>query len=213
MPSLIASVGGVEIRHVHLDKDRTTLGRRPTNDIVFDNLVVSGEHCVFELKGIADVYLEDLKSTNGTYVNGHMLKTRQLLKDLDLITIGNFTVQFVAASHREPVEAPRATQAMSLDALGFPGTSGERQASLMMLSGTSTGLEIPVVKAVTTFGQPGVSVISISHRRDGYYVAQMGGDSEPTLNGKPLGSKAVALSHNDVLNLGGTEMAFLLRNK
>ena len=39
---------------------------------MFDNLVVSGEHCVFELKGIADVYLRDLGSTNGTYLNGHM---------------------------------------------------------------------------------------------------------------------------------------------
>jgi hypothetical protein len=57
MPQLIASVEGVEIKHVYLKNDRTTLGRRPYNDIVFDNLVVSGEHCVFELKGIADVYL------------------------------------------------------------------------------------------------------------------------------------------------------------
>ena len=53
MPQLIASVEGVEIRHVYLTKDRTTLGRRPRNDIVLDNLAVSGEHCVFELEGLA----------------------------------------------------------------------------------------------------------------------------------------------------------------
>jgi len=42
MPQLVVSVEGVEIKHVHLQKDRTTLGRRPHNDIVFDNMLVSG---------------------------------------------------------------------------------------------------------------------------------------------------------------------------
>ncbi len=79
MPQLIASVEGVEIKHVYLHKDWTTLGRRPHNDMVFNNLVVSGEHCVFELEGLADVYVEDLHSTNGTYINGKMIKSRQLL--------------------------------------------------------------------------------------------------------------------------------------
>jgi hypothetical protein len=65
MPQLIASVEGVEVNHVYLTKDRTTLGRKDGNDIVLDNLVVSGRHCVFELKGLADVYLEDLGSTIG----------------------------------------------------------------------------------------------------------------------------------------------------
>ena len=55
MPQLIASVEGVEIKHVYLQKNRTTLGRSADNDIVFDNMVVSGHHCVFELKGLSDV--------------------------------------------------------------------------------------------------------------------------------------------------------------
>ena len=211
MPQLIASVEGVEIQHVHLTKDRTTLGRRPTNDIVFNNLVVSGEHCAFELKGIADVYLEDLGSTNGTYVNGHMIKSRELLRDNDVITIGNFRVQYRTSSEHEEPAAQLETTAMSLDALGLPGTAGVLQASFRVLSGSSAGLEVPVVKAVTTYGQPGVAVVSISHRRDGYYVAQMDGKTTPTLNGRPIGARAVLLAHHDVLNLAGTEMEFLLK--
>ena len=63
MPQLIASVEGVEIKHVYLQKDRTTLGRNSDNDIVLDNMLVSGHHCTFELRGLADVFVEDLRST------------------------------------------------------------------------------------------------------------------------------------------------------
>lgn len=212
MPQLIASVEGVEIKHVYLKSDRTTLGRRPYNDIIFDNLIVSGEHCVFVMKGIADVYLEDLGSTNGTFLNGQMIKSRQLLQDNDIINIGNFRIQYLATSqHEEEPSAHEETAAMSLDALGLPGTTGAMHASLKVLSGSSAGLEMPVVKAVTTFGQPGVAVVSISHRRDGYYVAHMDGQTPSTCNGKPIGAKAMPLAHRDVLNLAGTEMEFLLK--
>lgn len=211
MPQLIASVEGVEIKHVYLTDDRTTLGRRPHNDIVFDNLVVSGEHCVFELEGLADVYIEDCGSTNGTYINGHMIKSRQLLHDGDTIAIGNVMLRFLTASERKHSSASQDTNIMSLDALGLPGTTGALQASLKVLSGSSAGLEVPVVKAVTTFGQQGVAVVSISHRRDGYYVARMRGKTPPTLNGQPIGPDAIPLTHHDVLNLAGTEMEFLLK--
>lgn len=211
MARLVASVEGVEIQHVQLQKDRTTLGRRPYNDIVFDNMLVSGEHCVFELQGIADVYITDVGSTNGTYINGQMIKSRRLLRDGDIIAIGNFKIQFLAGSAPEKPSPENQTMAMSLDTLGLPGTSGTMLASLKVLSGTSAGLEVPVVKVVMTIGQPDVAVVAISHRRDGYYVAHMSGNTTPTLNGKPITAQAIALAHNDVLNLAGTEMEFCLR--
>lgn len=216
MPQLIASVEGVEVKHVYLEKDRTTLGRKPHNDIVFNNMVVSGEHCAFELKGIADVYIEDLASTNGTYINGRMIKSQQKLKDRDIIAIGNFRIEFLTASVHEKPVAHEETSAMSLsslDALGLPGTSGQLRASLKILSGASEGLEVPLVKAVTTFGQPGVAVVSISHRRDGYYVAHMGGSQATTLNGKTVGAGAVLLADHDVLELAGMALEFWLKPK
>jgi hypothetical protein len=213
MPQLIASVEGVEVERVYLKKERTTLGRKPHNDIVLHNLVVSGEHCVFTLQGLTDVTIEDLGSTNGTYVNGHMIKSREALKDQDIITIGNFRVQYLTASVSEPTGAPQSTTAMSLDALGLPGTAGVLQACFKTLSGDSAGLELPLLKAVTTFGQPGIARVSVSHRRDGYYVACIDGETAPTLNGKAIGPEAVALAHNDVLELAGVAMAFLLKGK
>lgn len=206
MPQLIASVEGVEIKHVYLHKDRTTLGRKPDNDIVFDNLLVSGHHCVFELKGLADVYIEDLHSTNGTYINGQMVK-RQRLHDGEVIMIGNFRIQYLTASERPSGFSE--TQAMKVDAAGQVRL---RHAIFQVLNGSSEGLEMPVVKAVTTFGKPGVSVVSVSHRRDGYYVAHLDGDTTPSLNGGPIGEQAVLLSNHDVLELAGTRMLFLLKD-
>ena len=200
MPQLIASVEGVEIKHVYLQKDRTTLGRSPDNDIVLENLVVSGHHCVFELRGLADVFVEDLRSTNGTYINNKMVK-RQLLRDGDVIAIGNFRIQFLTESERPSGFGQ--TTAMKFDV--------KAHAVFQVLNGSSAGLEMPVVKAVTTFGKPGVSVVAVSHRRDGYYVAHMDGASQPTLNGHPVGPDAVLLSDQDVLELASTRMVFLLQ--
>lgn len=205
MPQLIASVEGVEIKHVYLQKDRTTLGRNADNDIVFDNMVVSGRHCMFELKGLADAYIEDLHSTNGTYINGKMVK-RQRLHDGEVIAIGNFRIQYLAASERPSGFSQ--TQAMKLDASGRPAR--QSHAVFQVLNGSSEGLEMPVVKAVTTFGKPGVSVVAVSHRRDGFYVAHLDGDRRPSLNGDAIGEQPVLLSNHDVLELAGTRMLFML---
>jgi hypothetical protein len=83
-------------------------------------------------------------------------------------------------------------------------------ASFQVLNGSSSGLEVPVVKAVTTFGKPGVTVVAVSHRRNGFFVAHLDGDTVPTLNGQPLKADPVMLSDGDILELAGTRMAFQL---
>lgn len=212
MPQLIASVEGVEVKSIYLENDRTTLGRKHHNDIVLDSLVVSGNHCVFEFQGLTDVIVEDLGSTNGTFVNGHLIKSRQLLHDRDVINVGDFSLRFLTRSEEQTASNPQETKVISLLAsLGHPGTSAVLEASLRLLSGASAGLEVPLVKAVTTFGRPGVSVVAVSHRREGYFVAHMGGKTLPTLNGTKIGQDAVALAHNDILNLAGDELEFLLQ--
>src|SRR5882757_7115181 len=93
MGKLVVSLDGVVIKEVQLTKDRTTLGRRPYNDIVIDNLAVSGEHAVLQMTG-NEVYLEDLNSTNGTYVNGKAVK-KQLLQNSDTVEIGKYKIKYV----------------------------------------------------------------------------------------------------------------------
>jgi FHA domain len=202
MPQLIASVKGVEVKHVYLHKDRTTLGRKPGNDIVLDTMVVSGQHCAFDLVGVADVYLVDLGSTNGTYVNDRMVKERTRLNDGDVIAIGPYRIKYLQAS-----EAPSTFGGT----MAFTPEAPLLQGVFTIESGTSAGLEVPVVKAVTTFGKPGVSVVSVAQRRGGYFVTHLGGSTPPVLNGLALGNDPVLLTDQDVLDLAGTRMRFQLR--
>ena len=201
MPQLIATVKGVEVRHVYLQKDRTTLGRKAGNDIVLDTMVVSGQHCAFDLVGVADVYLQDLGSTNGTYVNDRMAKERTRLNDGDVIAIGPYRIKYLQAS-----EAPSSFGAST----AFHADAQLLHASFVVLGGSSAGLEVPVVKAVTTFGKPGVCVVSVAQRRGGYFVTHLGGETTARLNETAIGSEPVMLSHRDVLDLGGTQMRFQL---
>ena len=204
MPQLIATVQGVEVRHVYLHKDRTTLGRKPGNDIVFDSMAVSGQHCAFDLMGVADVYVEDLGSTNGTYVNNRVVKERTRLQDGDVLAVGPYRINYLQAS--EEPSGFGATQAMALE-----GQPPLLHASFRVMSGSSAGLEVPVVKAVTTFGKPGVAVVSVAHRRTGFFVTHLAGEDKPLLNGRALGEDPVLLSDRDILELAGTRMLFQLR--
>ena len=93
MGKLVVSLDGVVIKEVQVTKDKTTLGRRPYNDIVIDNLAVSGEHAVLQMVG-ADVFIEDLNSTNGTYINGKAIKKQMLAHD-DTVEIGKYKIKFL----------------------------------------------------------------------------------------------------------------------
>lgn len=205
MPQLIASVEGVEVKHVYITKERTTLGRRADNDIVLDNPAVSGQHCVFELKGLSDVFIEDNGSTNGTFVNNVRVK-RHKLEDEDVISISRFRIRYRASTSDTGFGATAMMTMSSMSASLAPTA----HASFRVLSGTSAGLEMPVVKAVSTYGKPGSAVISVSHRRTGFFASVVDATQPPTINGKPMGADPVLLSNDDVIDLAGTQMQFVL---
>lgn len=210
MPQLIASIEGVTFKNVTLTKAKTTLGRRPYNDIVFENLVCSGEHCVFYLDR-GEVDIADLGSTNGTSINGEKIEAKRRLKDKDVIGIGRYRIQYLASTP-EPQVYQR-TQDMDVgghSTAPAPLEPVAPQASFLILSGSSAGLEMPVVKAVTTFGKRGVCVASVAHRQDGYFVAHLEGEERPTLNGIAVGAP-LAMADGDVLELAGTRMQFSRR--
>ena len=196
-----------------------TLGRRPYNDIVIDNLAVSGEHAVLEMAG-QEVYLEDLNSTNGTYVNGRAVK-KQLLKNGDAVEIGKYQIRFVqeaqidagaktgthqtgtgAVAAAAPAPVPSAVGASA-------GGSDSAHAAIKVLSGAAAGREVPLLKVVTTIGKPGVAVAAITRRQGGFVVHHVEGAGNPTLNGVPIGPEPLALKNGDLIELAGTQMQFV----
>ncbi len=225
MPKMIVSIDGVVIKEVQLTKDRTTLGRRPYNDIVIDNLAVSGEHAVVQMAG-NEVYLEDLNSTNGTYVNGKAIK-KQLLQNSDTLEIGKYKIKYIneaaapgfektmiikagvipPAPVRPAQPAPQTGEAAPHPAASHAADHG--QASIKVLSGAAAGRQVPLIKVVTTIGKPGVAVAAITRRPHGFVVAHVEGVSQPTLNGTTVGADPMTLKNGDLLELAGTQMQFV----
>jgi pSer/pThr/pTyr-binding forkhead associated (FHA) protein len=92
MAELQLLVDDVVVKIFPLDKTMITIGRSPDNDIIIDEDSVSGEHARIELipnelmDGLIDIFIEDLGSTNGTFVNEEQVK-RQQLQNSDYIQI------------------------------------------------------------------------------------------------------------------------------
>jgi len=93
MAKLILSMDGLVLKEIPLAKERTTIGRKPHNDIQIDNLAVSGEHAVI-VTILNDSFLEDLGSTNGTVVNGNPVK-KHFLQNNDVIELGKYKLKFL----------------------------------------------------------------------------------------------------------------------
>jgi pSer/pThr/pTyr-binding forkhead associated (FHA) protein len=220
MPKMIVSIDGVVIKEVQLTKDRTTLGRRPYNDIVIDNLAVSGEHAVLQMLG-TEVYLEDLNSTNGTYVNGKAAK-KQLLQNGDTVEVGKYKIKFVNEASSDGFEKTQVfkanvgAQVTMAQPSAFPAGASANSveldalhASIKVLTGAAAGREVPLVKVVTTIGKPGVAVAAITRRQRGFVVHHVEGGGNPTLNGAPIGADPLALKNGDLVELAGTQMQFV----
>ena len=236
MPNLVISIDGAVIKEVTLSKERTTLGRRPYNDIVIDNLAVSGEHAVLTMKD-GKVTIEDLRSTNGTFVNGRAIQKHELLHG-DLLDIGRYKIRFlgnVLMDSDAPVasasktlahisEEPDSDYAKLSSPSGFGEISSfastiqgavsslpERHAVIRMLTGSMAGKEVSLYKVVTTLGKPGVAIASITQKPHGFVLTQLEGESEALkLNGQVVGPLSVPLLNGDTMELAGSAMQFVV---
>jgi predicted component of type VI protein secretion system len=90
---LILSLEGQVMAEYNMNKERYTVGRLPDNDIRIDNAAVSGHHSLV-INILNDSFLEDLNSTNGTYVNGKLIK-KHALQHGDVITVGHHQLRFM----------------------------------------------------------------------------------------------------------------------
>jgi hypothetical protein len=212
MGKLVVALDGVVIKEVQITKDKTTLGRRPYNDIVIDNLAVSGEHAVLQMVG-ADVFIEDLNSTNGTYINGKAIK-KQLLAHNDTVEIGKYKIKYMVDEgtdyERTLILKQGAMPAPSAAGhSNFGGLPSSTAAMIKVLNGAAAGREVNLTKVVTTVGKPGVQVASITKRPTGYVFAHVEGAARPTVNGNPLVGETVPLRNGDVIELAGTQMQFV----
>ena len=229
MARLILSLDGHAMAEYNMTKERYTIGRLPDNDVRIDNATVSGHHSLI-INILNDSFLEDLNSTNGTYVNGKLIK-KHALQHGDVITVGKHQLRFVdSATDTEEQDEFARTMVLSKSDLAASGVHGAPAATnggqaparaaaavpnakIQVLSGTFAGREVALNKALTTMGQPGVQVVAITRRGDGYHLVSMENATNrdpPKVNGQPLGPQARRLNDNDVIELVGIKMGFFL---
>jgi pSer/pThr/pTyr-binding forkhead associated (FHA) protein len=236
MARLVLTLDGQVLAEYNMNKERYTVGRLPDNDIRIDNPAVSGHHSLI-INILNDSFLEDLNSTNGTYVNGKLIK-KHALQHGDVITCGHHQLRFVEDDDAQqdefektmviqpsqrPVEkiqtarekaeeaSPNTGATTSRRALPEGAQQALKKAKLQVLSGAFAGRELELAKALTTLGRPGIQVAAITRRADGFYIVHVEADRSdnyPLVNGTPIGAQARRLVDNDVIQLAGVKMGF-----
>jgi len=187
-PKLLLSTASQHLRQIAIDKPRLTIGRRPYNDIMLDDLTVSGEHALLLTRAGASV-IEDLRSRNGTLVNDEPVIQRALL-DGDRIEIGIYRLQYVI----EPLI-----------------TEGERPpewACVEALSGDAIGKVIAIDRAIVSLSNASGQVAVISRRKNGFFITHLEGTTFPLVNGESTGLISHLLRADDLIELAGTIFRF-----
>jgi predicted component of type VI protein secretion system len=111
MARLVLSLDGQVLAEYNMSKERYTIGRLPDNDIRIDNPAVSGHHALI-INILNDSFLEDLNSTNGTYVNGKIVK-KHAMQHGDVITVGHHSLRFIDSEADEPADEFEKTMVIS----------------------------------------------------------------------------------------------------
>ena len=261
MAKLHVSLDGHSLGEFLLNKERTTIGRRSSNDIHIDNLVVSGDHAVI-VTIAGDSFLEDLNSTNGTIVNKKPTKKHVLQHD-DVIAFGKYQLRYENLAQKKNSVLPHGfentavmRQSTGIDAItkaqadnkqidskqtNYVQTDSKTEGSinkkteptaqnnlapivikpvpindvpkvarLHMLTGSNSGHEILLNKALTSFGEPGAQVVVITKRPHGYFLSHVEGEKRLLINGQKAGPQAYELVDRDVIDIVGMKMEFCL---
>lgn len=235
MAKLVLGFNGKTLQEYPLDRETMTIGRKTDNDIHIDNLAVSGNHAKI-LTILNDSFIEDLDSTNGTYINGEKIN-RHALRNGEIIAIGKHELKYVNDAADDGSGCFEKTMVIRPDAAGMPeqdetGTNLEKHigkiafdlasagtgsdedkdtASLKFLSGANKGKDLNLTRILTTLGKPGVQVAAITRRPTGYYLIAVDAASSPSnpmVNGVEIGQQAQALKHGDEIEVAGIKMRF-----
>jgi pSer/pThr/pTyr-binding forkhead associated (FHA) protein len=233
MAKLVLSMSGAVQGEFELNQEKFTIGRKPENDIQIDNLAVSGKHSMI-ITILDDSFLEDLGSTNGTYVNGKLVK-KHALKDGDVIAIGKHELKYInetafdddedefektmiikPGSASAAVAAAQAAENAGAAAAPTPQAGVSAAASggmplgrLTVLNGPIAGKELELTKALITLGKPGTQVAVISRRPQGYFLTHIESSGGfPVVNGAEIGAKAYQLKDGDTIELASIKMEF-----
>jgi hypothetical protein len=221
MPKILLKFETSVIKEIPLDKSVLTVGRKPDNDIVLDNATVSGHHCkIYEAGGTW--FVEDLNSTNGTFVNGKKVLKAGLHAN-DSVGVVKYLLIFMDGTAAKTAGAGGAANAPEAE---LPPQRARVQGALEVLEGGGdsktqhdlTNLSTYVGKTPQANVQykgagifnsgPDIAAV-ITLRPEGYYLIPIK-EGFATHNGNSLTEKT-PLKDDDIIGVGGTKFRFFIK--
>lgn len=237
MPKLLLKFNAAVIKEIAMDKESIAIGRKPDNDIVIDNPAISGHHCKLTLEG-GGYYVEDLDSTNGTFVNEKRIKKSGLHHN-DVVGLAKHAVVFL--NEAELAEADPAkpssdatmvltpqkqAELVAASAAAAKPASAERTAWLRVLKGAVDAGEYELkgmstyigksdrvqvqIKGSGLFGSAPEVAASVHRKPEGYMLVAVT-EGYPVVNGAKVAG-SVVLKEGDMIDCGSTTMIFELRD-
>jgi len=220
------------VKEIPLDQDVMTIGRKEENDIVIDNQSVSGRHAKILKEGDA-VFVEDVNSLNGTYVNGQKIFKSELFNG-DVILIGVHTMEMISDKTRDTDTKSFAVRGRSMDETMViaPGDQKKIIASVdkekpdviggfIIIEGSSDKKDYLLKERVTTVGKddsagirlkgffvPKVAAL-VNRRKEGYFITPSGGKSLK-VNGEEIEHR-YDMKDGDIVEVGGLKMQFYVK--
>ena len=203
MARLIITHQGTVIKEYDLSKEKVTVGRKPSNDIILDDPTVSGVHAAFLY--MQHTYIEDLNSTNGIKLNGKEVTKRQLNHG-DIVQIGQHEFKFID----DAVQDFESTVIIAAPTPARTEAKKPVKASVVIAQGAKAGESIALNKPYTKLGSAS-QVAVIARRGESYYLMPMTGGAQgdsPKLNGKQIGAESMLLSDGDLIEVATTQLKF-----
>ena len=205
MARLIITHQGTVIKEYDLSKEKVTVGRKPSNDIILDDPTVSGLHAAF--LHMQHTYIEDMNSTNGIMLNGKTVNKRQLNHG-DIVKIGQHEFKFID----DAVQDFEKTVVIAAPVQSTTATKKPLKARVVIALGSKEGESIALNKPYTKLGSAS-QVAVIARRGNGYYLMPMTGGAQgdsPKLNGQRVGAESMLLKNGDVIEVAATQLKFVI---
>jgi hypothetical protein len=218
MAKMILSMDGLVLKEIELTKERMTIGRRPHNDVVIDNLAVSGEHAVV-VTILNDSFLEDMGSTNGTMVNSQPIK-KHFLQNNDVVELGKYKLKYVAdtVASRAAADATRSLTGSTTGPTISRPTVGASQNGALTQSGgaTQNPVNLNSSKGNSIFGShvgeaAALGGVTLTGHTVGVGGASAGQAAIQILNGANAGKELVLSKPLTTLGRPGVQVAVITK--
>jgi len=220
------------VKEIVLEKEVTTIGRKPDNDIVIDNQAVSGHHAVIKMEGNV-LMLEDSGSLNGTFLNSQKITKTELFNG-DIILIGVHTLNVTSDKNREADKKSFTVRGRSMDETMVISPDDQKKiitaadksipeplGGFLVIDGSTDQKEYELKERVSSIGKEDGSAIKlkgffapkmaalVNRRKEGYFITPSGG-KELKINGNII-DRRYDLKDGDIVEVGNLKLQFYVK--